>query len=458
MAINFDNLFKTVGVFLSPLNRLRIAALGGTDAIYGDGNPDVPSLLAAAETMIGGLGFYDILSGVPEVFAQTQDVLVGQSDQMLTLIEKALKNKSLVLNNLFLGSTPTVAQIMPALFAAMVAGSKSVLKNTVTLGTPAVTGTGNGVFYATKVLDGVNPPWVLGIINPGYAGHNSEIASGSETVQLICTNDSYTGTQAEGSEGFTWNGLPTSDEPFDWRPQGSGGGPVFPLLNSYVTVLNRNFETFTVANTPDLWLLLASNVVGTHVFSDTTVWRGTKALKLVGDGTVNALGVSQAIPVSQLGLKPLQGIALSVAMKADTTFASTTFTMTLSGTGMTPIVVTKALASISAGYHLYAVDGILPSVIPTDLTLTIAVTAASGGVANGKQVWVDSIGIGPVVYHGGFGVYGAAGSTPFVKGDQAQLTVANDYAGVFQSLFARAYKAQLPSVSSSPTTTEAWGE
>ena len=54
----------------------------------------------------------------------------------------------------------------------------------------------------------------------------------------------------------------------------------------------------------------------------------------------------------------------------------------------------------------------------------------------------------PAVYHGGVALGVAAGSRPWLKGDQLTWAVANDGAGKFQDFFRKHYRAQLPSVAS----------
>lgn len=460
MSINYSQLFQTIGTFLSPLNRLRKVAKGGTDASYGTPNPDLPSRLSTIQSTVGGFGYYDILANVPAAMAGVQDQVAGQCKVFQGLIESALSNKTVVLNNLFLGTNPTVPQIVAALFADMVAYSQTVLKNTITIGSVGTGGLviGNGKLFTTATLDGYNPPWNGGVSIPGYAGLTSEMAPVSDTVQILCVNDSYTGGVAVGAEKFKWTGAPLPGNPYDWRGGGSGAGPTFPLLNSYSTVLNKDFETFTVTNTPDNWTMLSGILPGTHVFKDTsTLYRGAAAMKLVGDGVKTNVGVKQAVSVAQLGLKPNQSVALSVAIKSDTTFSGpVTFSATFAGTGWAGITLTKNLVGIGSSWTLLGGDAVLPAVIPSDLTLTLQVIEVAG-MESGKRVWVDSVALGPTTYHGGIGVYAVAGSLPYAKGDQFQFTLANDLAGVFQGQFVRAYQMQLPSVTSSPSITESWG-
>lgn len=108
-----------------------------------------------------------------------------------------------------------------------------------------------------------------------------------------------------------------------------------------------------------------------------------------------------------------------------------------------------ALAAMAYGLRYFFI--VTPADIPADFALEVKMT---GSVTNAKSVWIDGLVFSPVDYFGGIGsviVAGAANTlatgtyAPFLRGDRFKLTVSNDEAGLFQTLFRKRYGVQLPS-------------
>jgi hypothetical protein len=92
-----------------------------------------------------------------------------------------------------------------------------------------------------------------------------------------------------------------------------------------------------------------------------------------------------------------------------------------------------------------------PTILPADWKLVVEVT---GTLTNAVAVYVDSLALEAVTYHGGVGLVVVAGQTRWISGDRTTFTVANDQAGKFQEFFRKRYKVQLPS-SGSPNISDA---
>jgi len=137
-----------------------------------------------------------------------------------------------------------------------------------------------------------------------------------------------------------------------------------------------------------------------------------------------------------------------------------TLEISFAGTGYTAASSEKisiAPGSYTATYSLYNFFINMPAFIPADFEIVVKVT---GTMTNLKNVYIDSLALGPVQWHGGVGITVVAGGTRFRRNDRFTWTIANTDAGVFQTAFRKGLlgnqKVQLPSVAAAATILDSW--
>jgi hypothetical protein len=343
------------------------------------------------------------------------------------------------------------ASIVLALFNQMLVDSQTVQASSVSLGsvTAGSGNAGNGQVYTTAVLDGYTSPGGQGPLVypalPAYQGRNTELAIPSETQLLVAMTD---GAQGSVPVTFSWNGQPPdANGQYGIYNEGSGLiGSVTEVHGNTPTYLaNADFESFTIANTPDDWNI-DSGTVGTNIKSNTTnVAHGSSSLNFIGDGSTATIQVSQAPPAGTLNAR--QRYLVSAQIKADSSITAGTLTIEFSGTGYTPgsgELISIAPGSLPTSYQLNHFFVTMPAAIPTNMKLIVQ---WSGTPTNGKNLYIDDIGIAPVAYGGGVGVAVVRGTSPFGLGDRFSFSVTNTE-GVFQRAFRQLFGFQLPSAAS----------
>jgi len=308
-------------------------------------------------------------------------------------------------------------------------GANTVKACTITGSVSAITGTGNGVVvFSTKRADGL-------VQENTFA----------ETALLKCTADSQSGGATAGNETFLFSGDAAQPSAFhpEW-PLGSGASQSFTATdaskdNSANNLLtNSDFETFTVANTPDKWTI-AAGVAGTDVFSEASVvYTGTKALKLAG-GTATNTSLTQTfnLTAGTLGkLKPTTEYAHNFFTKVDVVPASGVLTVDLID-GSNAVInddqgvansYTVALNGLITSYA--AKNGVFrtPKLLPTTIKLRFRLSTVLPG---GSNLFLDHMGFTEMkkLYPGGpfFAVF--SGATAYLLNDFYSVTFTNDRGG-----------------------------
>ena len=189
------------------------------------------------------------------------------------------------------------------------------------------------------------------------------------------------------------------------------------------------------------------------------VYRGSKSLVFIGDGSQATIEISQTIDQSSLDTYRRYCILAQVGKSGIAAVASGTLTIQLEGTGYTATAAEKielnaaALAGLGGtniDYGSYTLQSCyinMPTDIPSDLKLVVKVT---GTLTDTARVLIDNMAFGPVTYFGGTHVVLSSGTDKWFVGDKVTWTVANNNAGVIQTFFRKAFRLQLPS-SASPT-------
>lgn len=299
----------------------------------------------------------------------------------------------------------------------------------------AVSGTGNGtVVYCVDNLDGNNFQYLR-----------------PEDVVFECIRDNKDGKSTDGRESFTIKGEVAYTDPKhpSW-PGGSGVSSTIrvtdPSENSQTAVgrnllYNSDFEDFTVANTPDRWDII-TGAYGTDVFEEgTTVYRGSKSLEFLGDGSTN-IEMRQAFNSgggSTSKLKPYTRYGVSCRVTADTGVVAGTIHITLAADGRnnedpdsTKLSIDCTGVSTGGTWDHEWTTFRTPRNMTNGLYLYIYFFSA---LTNTKHVWLDDLCFFEMQqFSGAGGPYFSVitGSTYFVIKDKIIATVTNDYAGEMQ--------------------------
>lgn len=428
MAVNYTNLFENIGEYVDRVNEFStiLTTLGTAYA----------EIAADLETN----GQFNILDGEFARFNQYRAQVLGWINEMKGRVQVCLLDKVTVLDELMYGSDIEFNSVIAAIFKDM-DGSQSILNSTVTLGSVGLTGAGNGSFIVSKVLDGVNAPSNGYPVVADYNGIDSELALTDE-MGVTCITDSESGGVNEGFETFQWAGRPTSGDNYSWETFGTGAGPTLQPIQSSTLIVNTGFETFT-SNVPDSWTL-NTGTAGTHVFEETgTVFNGTACLKLTGTGALAAINLSQAVTAT---LVPNKRYMVGFWVLGEAGTSAGTLTVQFEGTDYTADSSEKielnaaALAALTAWNWKYFWIN-MPAEIPDDLALVIKWT----GTPSAHSVRLDFGGMKEAVYFNGHCGMVVSGDDKFLAADRFTYTVTNDYAGVFQTAFAKMFGVQLPS-------------
>jgi len=327
--------------------------------------------------------------------------------------------------------------ILPLLYASMVSSTETMLATTISA--PSITvgsNTGNGVLLLS--------------INNNLGQVDQRIIN--ETVQLVCTNDQFSGTAA-GSERFSITGFPTQ-QPTSYLPQGNGNGPNLTVADSNNLINNGNFESWTNTNTPNNWV--TTGTVGTNILQSTTAHSGSFALEFAGDGTTTNINVSQNV-FSRLNTTTIYGMSVWLR-KAGTVSGGSNLAVNLTGTGFSTINLFNAdPATLTTSYqqfHIY-----FPTGIEFGNNMAVEANWTSANSAGGSAViLIDDFVLNTANSFGNvqYSIY--RGSTDFLKGDNFSVVTAVNSPAIWSSYFARFYNFQMPTVASSPSVAESLAE
>lgn len=348
----------------------------------------------------------------------------------------------------------SVLNAMTNLVAQMIANSNTITYNTVSV-TPSAGGSnvGNAQFVASIIdKDGKNLEYVF-----------------PETIIAKVTSDALLGATA-GSEPLSFAAPAQRSDTLYWDwPAGSGAvgtlAVVDPTIDIGTNILrNSDFETFT-SNVPDYWTSLVG-VPGTDTLKDVSNTYDSSAacLEFAGDGATLS-SVAQTFGSSSgttYTLKPLTVYAFNafVKMSADNNAGAGVLSFALVDSSNTIIndqqgtANNKTYALNIASTSYIAVNGFFrtPANLPSTVKLRVRLSTA---LTSGKNVFIDHLAMTPAtqLYTGGPWAAVFRGSTDVLKDDYWSVAVANDQAGVFQTMFERVFgmralNLKIPSASS----------
>lgn len=421
MAIDYTNLPLQLGAIIAEITRLDGVQ---SDCLIVGQNYGADYVLNKYEAANRN----DLTVGVYARYQGFASQVRGWETALLSLANATIIDLATSLN-----CSPSVSVVLPLLYKDMVANTKRVQLNAVAAGSPSAWGsnTGNGNIV-TSITD------VNSVTNEHIV---------ADTIMIRCVADKNT-NGATSLDRFSMDGSGTVASTSYATKKARLGGSL-TMAEASTILLNGSFEDFTVTNTPDNWTI-DNGTVTTNILEETSAVfiTGTSALFLKSDATAATIKLHQNI-TGVLGTK----YAIQVQLKkTGGSFSSTSsrLAITVKGTGISTVDVFASAdpgTALTTSYVKYSAVVNLPTVVPSDLNVEIAWTVANG-VTSGQGVYVDQITMSPMVEfnHVWYALF--RGSTDFLVNDYFTLANTNDYAGKFQTFFARFYDAILPSTAS----------
>ena len=391
---------------------------------------------------------------------------VGAQNGFMTYLQTVGNNTTIDVVEADTALNPqTLLVAMTEIVRQMYTQSKTVeaptVSSSVTYGNGVVSNTGTGkAFCSTLNGKGVQMDYVY-----------------DETVKLVCSNDAQGGSATAGQEVFTFAGeAPVSNRLSYLWPAGSGASGTITTSTAAVEedesanlLNNSNFDTYTVANTPDDWTIV-SGVAGTTIFEGGSgdSLTNTNCLKFTGHAgadpsitqTFNTAGQTEAaltaeIPYLVSFWTKVSAVPAAGVLTIDLIDGTGTVVADSAGTNNTTAV------TLSGQTTSYANNGAffrLPKAIPSGTRLRVRL---STDIDTAKSVFISELTFTPATqfYAGGPFCAVVRGATNWIESDQINAIPTNDYAGAFQLGFQRVFNMnslglQLPS-SGAPNISDA---
>ena len=302
---------------------------------------------------------------------------------------------------------------------------------------PGGSNTGNGIFLLSDMMP-----------QQGFASSDSVLfldwpSIRSETIRATCMKDSTQTNVSEAEETWSIQGMravPNLDE--DW-PKGSGTNATIRTVSpdknggrspGANVCTNSNFEQFT-SNVPNNFTRVAGTA-GTHIYAAGSGYRGSNALRFVGDGSTNPnLTQTLRTTAGTLGqINPDRPYTITVAAKYATARPTGNLVISVrnsSGTILNNGVINREMSltvlssAITTSYALYSAVVFSPQEIPKGCVIDVRFSA---NVANTSEVFIDDLIIAEMrqPMKGGLAYQMIGGSTNYAQGDQYTAAITNN--------------------------------
>jgi hypothetical protein len=218
-------------------------------------------------------------------------------------------------------------------------------------------------------------------------------------------------------------------------PDGTGASTATTVIDPESDGLlnNGGFEEWA-SGAPVDWDVTGSTI---HAEEATASFLGDKCLKFTGNGSANPVIFQD---LSNIGLESRVNYTVSFAYRVPVVPAAGNLVVRLTDGTTTLQSVTINLTTLTAAqWYQHAVAFRIASPVPDTVRLEIAVT---GSLSNTRVLQVDSVYFGgqpTQIYDGGPFVAVIGGRTRLAIDDSWVVTIANSYAGKFQTLFRRLF-------------------
>lgn len=391
-------------------------------------------------------------SAVEDIIGESEDVAEALFDafdtacaDFKTVCESRLLHPAQIEDQTRYAGTSSMTQAQKveralfALHARLLSESKTVRSNVVTVGsvTATKTKTNAGTAETCSRLSGVVAPTTDAPVNYNYFNLLTECAK-SDSCVVECVSDVQSATGiARGFETFRISGKIAEPGPFAARYGTDGDGSVvYTTPIQGISVIDLSFDSFTTTNEPDDWTI-QTGTAGSQIYEESTTIVGTggKALRLKGTAEIRR-------PILPTDVRGRSQMYLAFLLRKDGA-TSGTYTISVTGTGFTT-VTTGSLnaADLTTTYTPVLLRIPVPANVPSDFRINISTTTVSGG--NG--ILIDNGGLAEIAFWNGVGVAISEGEDSFTVGDRFTFTVTNDYVGDAQTMFAKVWRAQMPSI------------
>lgn len=373
------------------------------------GEPDLQAVV--------GAGYISALTG-PETVGPLGQQLAQATFNRMVFRDNPRVNQTLTQANL-------LASIQEVIRQMKLAGA-TVLRQTVAGTAGAFTGAGTGVA-------------LISVLRP-YDGNPLENAF-AESLQLLCSADSYTGGATAGNENFLLTGQGGQPDvfAFNW-PLGSNASQSLAAVDGDKSnvagnlLTNSGFGAFT-GNTPNNFTVV-TGVAGTHFKKNSgIIYSAGNSLQLIGDGSTKTEFRQQFGLAAGTGaaLSPLTQYGCNVWLRTDGGGAASGVLAFDLCDQFGVAVLDKAGVACSFAVNATALNTVwtpfggafrTPTVLPSPVFWRLKETTALANLAN---VYVDkgSLTLMGQAYTGGPFAAVFAGNVPFQANDYAFLTVTN---------------------------------
>lgn len=307
----------------------------------------------------------------------------------------------------------TVAEALRVLIAQMEGATEHVAVNTVSATVTPGSGNVSDAVMLASVLDARGRQLENVLAEDVYCDRDAT------AQQMICRGEAAAASKIA----------------MDW-PLGSGASQsvVATDANAGVGVVsNGSFETFTVANTPDDWSIVAGSA-GTEILEEaTTVLKGSKSLEIVGAATNTQ--IRQDIAASVSSRTPY---AFNLFAKVDVVPAAGVLTVDLyDGTSVIQddagnnCSMTVDLTALTTSWSAHGAIWQIADPKPTNVYLRLRVSTA---LSVGSSLFIDQLaGIAATrLYSGGPYLAAFVGGTDLAIDDEFTIAIANNRTSKYQ--------------------------
>ena len=424
MALNFQgspgaifNCLGKLGVVVKQVQTYQAAQktnyIDQTNGVYAQLNNmvDIQAIISTA--------YLTDLSG-PEISCFTVQNIAQQFVNRAVFLDNPQPNQDLTSVNL----TDTIKEII----RQMKQQGQTILQMTITA-TPGAT-------WGNVDTPPGNPVIVTSVRRPvdGLILENSF----SEPIQVTCTSDSFTGGATEFNETFSLTGEASIGDVFAWNwPQGSGASISVNAIDGATSggsgnlLTNSDFETWTVANTPDSWTI-DTGTAGTNVLQNTgNVYSGTSSLELLGDGSSTLTTLSQTLASNTLSPEAQYGCNLFLRRGGSAVTQGVlrvalvdSSNVVLVDNANNPCSFTIDLTALTTGWSAYNGAFRTPYNAPATIKVQLSLTTS---LPNGIPVFIDKMSLGAQsqLYTSGPYVSIHAGNVPSTVNDYNKITITN---------------------------------
>lgn len=437
MAIDYTTLFTRLGAIVGRVNEYLALQSSATISLMGSGK-GVDKILDQYTDVTTSRR--DLVVGLQEKFdpgyvTQVQGWIADLNTYAATLLGDLQRE----LNTSSTGSD----DILTALYWRMLEDEETILASVVSAPTVAVPA-------GADVNDGTGKI-LCGTMNPVTGTTDERIIS--EVVKAICITDSYSGGTLAGSEIFQLIGYPTwPTASYQTRGNGEGSSNVTVASAGELTPTSPNilpygsFETWAGSPLAPTGWTIDGGIAATHIVRSATAYTGTYAASIVSDSTLTPIGISQVVG----GLTPNTIYCLGFWMRKKAAAAGGTFTVKVVCGGVTTNAFSANPSTLNETYTAYSAF-FRTNEETTTATITIVWTDADAPTA-ADAVYIDAMTVAPAVAFGNAWYAAIRGNSDFIINDLFRITLANNYAGKFQTYLGRFFAAMLPSAASPSNT------